>query len=187
LTVWLDDPSAYDADAFPRELAGHPLWLTAFNQAGRYLSDNGMMTDEQANSPVDFGITLAPDGEAAVVGGSRVRKIRLAGRATAVTLPVECPRVEAYGPPSATRPDAIVERLALGETSIVHDGDRLAIIVDISAIELPPLCQFKGLKTSGGSVRQTIESLELFGAERLPIARGRITVEVHPVIDDSSA
>jgi hypothetical protein len=33
----------------------------AFNQA-RYLSDNGMMTAERANSSVEFGITLARSG-----------------------------------------------------------------------------------------------------------------------------
>ena len=88
------------------------------------------------------------------------------------------PRVETYGAPSQEEPDAVIERFGLGETSVVHDGDRIAVLLDISALALPPLCQFGGVKTSTDGHQLNYEAFELVGIEKLQVVHGPIIVQV---------
>ena len=85
-----------------------------------------------------------------------------------------CPVVEAYGAPRDGA-SAVIERFDLGETSIVHDDDRVAIIVDIAKIDLPPLCQFRFVKTNG-TCDLEIERFELRGLEKLAVSPGMVSV-----------
>jgi hypothetical protein len=147
----------------------------AFNQAGRYLTDNQMMTDEQLGRTTSFGMSIEPLEPISIAGAS-VRAMRIEGRVQPVTIPVECPRVEVYGAPSARDSNAVIERFGLGETSIVHDGDNVAAVLDISTLELPLLCQFKDFKTTGEREKNW-ESLELIGVDRLPV-RGPVAVKI---------
>jgi hypothetical protein len=175
LTLWIDGDVPTEAEAVKSELAVHPLWTTAFNQAATHLTDNQMITDARINTDVEFGVLCEPDG--LLLLSRRVRFMAIQGRARAVLSRLSCPRVEAYGEPGL-RADAIVQRFNLGETSIVHDGDRAGVVVDISAIQLPPLCQFRFVKTEGAERDGTIESFELIGVERLNVTPGPIKLGI---------
>ena len=177
LTLWFDDPAQVALDELRREFPRHPIKLTLFNRANRFLTDNRMMTVERANENPIFGITLAetPDHEI-VLGGGQVRLIEMKGRARAVHLPLECPRVEAYGSPDARNADAVVERFALGQTSIVHDRDRIAVLLDISTIDLPPLCQFVGVETvTGGREVPTTSDWSLWAWRNCRLSKVRFS------------
>ena len=175
LSLWVDDEQAFiDGDAFRGELAHHPVWVTVFNQAGRYLADNQMMTVERVNTEVEFGILGEPEG--LLLAGRAIRLMEFRGRARTVEQAVKCPRIESYAAPTS-HAATIVERFDLGETSVVHDGQRVAILLDISTVDLPPLCQFQGIRTAGEQ-EIDIESFELVGAEKLTVARGHVNVRV---------
>ena len=182
LTLWIDGDVPADAEKVKAELAVHPLWTTAFNQAATYLTNNQMVTDARINTDVEFGIVGESDG--LLLLSRRVRFMAMHGSARAVSSRLSCPRVEAYGEPGRDA-DAIVQRFDLGETSIVHDGDRAAVVVDISAIQLPPLCQFRFVKTAGSGGDGTIESLELIGVERLNVTPGPIKLTICRAADFS--
>src|SRR5205823_5661194 len=85
------------------------------------------------------------------------------------------PRVESYGAPSGVAAEAIVEHFSLGETSIVHHRDRMVVLLDISTVELPPLCQFVGLKTDTGGRVVDFERFECVGVDKLQVVRGPIS------------
>jgi hypothetical protein len=148
------------------------------------LTDKQMMTEEQANAHPTFAITLAEvEGHEIWPGGDRVRLLELKGSARVVRLALDCPRIEAYGPPAGGAAEAIVEHFSLGETSIVHHRDRIAVLLDISTIELPPLCQFVGLKTDTGGRLVDFERLELVGVDKLQVVRGPISVAIRAFAD----
>jgi hypothetical protein len=55
--------------------------------------------------------------------------------------------------------------------------------LDLSTIELPPLCQFVGLKTDSGGRVVDFERLELIGVETLQVVRGPIGVSIRALAD----
>lgn len=184
LTLWVDDPTCLDLNQMRDEFPRHPITLTLFNQANRFLTDNQMMTANRAAHHPRFGITLEGElGADVVLGGAVVRRIEMNGRAEVVRLPVDCPRIEAYGSPVAAQDDAVVQRFALGETSIVHDRNRIAVLLDISTIDLPRLCQFVGFETTTGGLERDYEALELIGVEKLREVRGAINISVRSLRD----
>jgi hypothetical protein len=177
-TLWIDDDSSFDPVAFKQEFPRDSACLTAINQAAKFLTDDAlMMTEERVGHTVPFRVVIAPEQTVRIAGGN-VRLLQVQGEAQAVAIPIACPRVEAYGSPSPEDPDAVIERFRLGETSVVHDGESLGILLDISALELPPLCQFRGLRTSGSDREVNIESFELIGWRKLTEVRGPIAVAV---------
>ena len=177
-TLWIDDDTSFDPVAFKREFPRHSTCLTAINRAAKLLTDDAlMMTEERVGHTVPFRIDIAPEQTVRIAGGN-IRLLQVEGRAQAVAIPIACPRVEAYGSPSPEDPDAVIERFGLGETSIVHAGENIAILLDISALELPPLCQFRGFRTCGSDRELNVESFELIGWRKLAEVRGPIAVSV---------
>jgi len=184
VTLWFDDPTRVDIEEFRREFPQHPIKLTLFNRANQFLTDKQMLTEEQADAHPTFAITLAEvEGHELWLAGDRVRLLELKGSARVVRLALNCPRVEAYGPPADVAAEAVVEHFSLGETSIVHDRDRVAVLLDISTIELPPLCQFVGLKTDTGGRLVDFERLEFVGVDKLQVVRGPINVSIRALAD----
>ena len=129
LSLFLDGDSDVDAAAAGRELRTHPVWQTLFNQASEYLTSQGLITPENINNRVRFGIKLEPAADFHIAG-RRVRLAELAGHASVLVLAVRCPVVEVYGSPAGAA-SAIVERFDLGETSIVHENERVGVFIDV--------------------------------------------------------
>jgi hypothetical protein len=75
-----------------------------------------------------------------------------------------------------------VEKFPLGETSIIHDGGRISVLLDLSQIEMPPFCQFRFFRMSNQSgERMDVEQVELAGVQRLWVPGGRIRLNVAPI------
>jgi hypothetical protein len=179
LTLWIDVEVPTDADTVRRELAVHPLWLAAFNAAADHLTQNQMVTDEQLGKHVGFGVLF--EREATFLLGHRVRWAAIRGSARCVPVPLTCPCVEAYAAPGEA-PDAIVQRFDVGETSVIHDGRRASVVIDVSGLQLPPLTQFRFVKTASSSADDgTIDALELINPEKvLQVTRGPIRLIICP-------
>ena len=88
-----------------------------------------------------------------------------------------------YGDPgeTPTRREATVERFACGETSIVHDADRIAIKVDLSSIQLPPLSQIRYIRIKS---KQELdhESFAIAHPENLHTTKGPILVKIYGLL-----
>ena len=72
-----------------------------------------------------------------------------------------------------------VEHFALGETSIIHDNDRIAIDMDLSELQLPPLSQVRFLRTSAAT-NLDFESFAITRPEALR-AKGELKVTLYSI------
>jgi hypothetical protein len=73
--------------------------------------------------------------------------------------------------------DAIVEQYPIGETAIVHDGQRVSTHLELSTLTLPPLHQFRYLEVKGGGTLDH-EVFSFSGFEALTVRTGSIKIEV---------
>lgn len=115
--------------------------------------------------------------------GEQVLEIGFEGNGRLVSQPISSTRVFGYGEPTqaANRRDATVERFKLGETSIVHHGNRIAVEIDLSGVTLPPLSQIRFIRTTLASEGEgEHESFAIRHPEKLGIA-GPLTVDLYRV------
>lgn len=72
--------------------------------------------------------------------------------------------------------EVTIETFSLGNTSIVHDGSRISIFLDLSQVNMPPFCQFRFFEVAGQE-EMDHEVFELAGIDKLWV-RGRMTVNI---------
>jgi len=183
LSLLVDGDGEIDS-AVANELPLHPINRLLFNAAADYFTAEGLITPRKIDQETRFGIEIEPPADIRI-GGRRIRSAGLDGKASVLVLSVCCPVVEAYAAP-ASAPAAIVERFELGETSIVHEGERVAIFVDVSVLELPPLCQCQFVRTAGDQEMDCV-SFSLVGVEKLFVIRpGPINLRIGAFRQDRS-
>jgi hypothetical protein len=120
-----------------QQLRSHTVLQAVFNGAAAELDTLKLLASEDTRT-IGFRILVRP--EQVHLCGEPVVEMGLAGKARLVAQPITSPGVFAYGQPTegTTQREATVEQFALGETSIVHHDDRIAIEIDLSALELHP-------------------------------------------------
>jgi hypothetical protein len=133
-----------------------------------------MIAPDRIGRKVKFRIELVPQ-TFVHLAGRQIESAELSGFAVPTVIDVQRPVVEAYGPP-ANRP-TLIERFELGETSLVHDGDRVGIHIDLSTLELPPLCHFRFVRTVAA---QEFEAaiFSLVGLEKLNVTPGKVDLHL---------
>ncbi len=136
-----------DPAVLKQELQSHGVLQSVFNAAAAQLATLDLLARNDSRT-VRIGVLLRP--EAVDLCGEPVLEIGFEGRARLVAQPITSPAVFGYGEPTqaATQREATVERFELGETSIVHRDDRIAIDIDLSGIALPPLSQIRYFRTT---------------------------------------
>jgi hypothetical protein len=175
LTLGLEGEVPPDRDAVDVAMQGHPLLMGVFNQAADYLTSEGMITSERLGKKTGFRIDFVP-GTPVFLADRQIMTAELKGSVVPTVLDVQCPIVEAYGNP-LERTDAQIERFQLGETSIVHDGDRVAIHVDVSKLDLPPLCHFRFIRTIA-SREVDVDVFSIVGIDKLTVTSGPIDLHL---------
>ena len=158
------------------ELARHPVLTSMFNAAARLVGQKLIPAVEEKDLVANFGFRLGLDGLA--LCGERVADFAVRGKARMVCLRPSA-LVQTYGAPRqglATN-DAIVENYNLGETAIIHDGSRISTHLDLSALRLPPLHQFRYVSVIG---QETLdhEVLSINGLDTLRVQNGTVGIEL---------
>lgn len=169
-----------DVQRLGQELRSHPVLQSVFNAAASQLTTLKLFASNDTRT-VDVGVAIRPDG--VVLSGEPVLEVRLECHARLVVQEIDPSGVFGYGNlgETPTRREATVERFACGETSIVHDADRIAIEIDLSPIQLPPLSQIRYISTaSAGELDH--ESFAIAHPENLCITKGPIKVEVYGLL-----
>lgn len=86
----------------------------------------------------------------------------------------------AYGDPDqdAASRNVVRQKAEASETGfIVANGERMATILDLNGLELPPNCLFRYLRTTAAQEIE-MDSLELLGIEQLDVSAGPMTVTI---------
>jgi hypothetical protein len=112
--------------------------------------------------------------------GEPVVEVEFSGIARLVEKPLEVPSVVSYRDLSghAEKDSTVIQNTLLGETGvIVHETDRMATIVDLSAITLPPNSQFRYFRTAADR-EMDMDSFELIGTGGLYASGGPMTVTI---------
>jgi hypothetical protein len=175
-------PQSPDVDpaALKAELRSHGVLLSLFNAAAEQL-DTLQLLAKDGTRNYRFGLHVRP--EQVELCGERVLEILFEGNGRLVSQPISSTQVLGYGEPTqaANQRDATVERFKLGETSIVHHGNRIAVEIDLSGVTLPPLSQIRFIRTtlaSEGEVEN--ESFAIKHPEKLGVS-GPLIVDLYRV------
>jgi hypothetical protein len=137
-----------------------------FNAAAKQLGTLNLINGAYAGSKVSFCIRIELTGF--YLSGERVVEVDFRGNACLISKAILSPAVFAYGEPSdnALNRDARIEKFSLGETSIVHQGRRISVFLDVSQESMPPFCQFRFFELSAQN-EVDHESVELLGVDKL--------------------
>jgi hypothetical protein len=114
------------------------------------------------------------------LSGELVREISLEGKVRLGERRITSPRVLGYGDPTqaAAHRKVLLEQFE-GETTIVHDGERIAIDIDLLALALPPLSQLRYFRvTSVDEVDH--ESLAITNPEKFGVT-GPVSVDLYEI------
>lgn len=157
-----------DLDAVKRDFASAPYLQSLFVEAKKLIDSLNLINGDPSGYTVDFGFHVQLDD--LKLSGEDVLGVKFKGKAQLIAKEVISPAVVAYGDPKDTnfRKEVIVEKFSLGETAIIHDGDRIAIFLDLSQLKVPPLCQFRGFRVAGHQ-EMGHDTLEFAGLERVRI------------------
>jgi hypothetical protein len=161
------------------ELRRHAVLQSVFNAASSQLDTLKLLAREDTRT-IRFGVRVAP--ELVDLCGERVLEIGLEGKARLIAQSISSPRVLGYGEPAqvATERPATVEQFELGETSIVHNNDRIAIEIDLAGAALPPLSQIRYFRTAHENLLNC-ESLAITSPEMLRVSNGRLTLDLYEI------
>jgi hypothetical protein len=149
---------------------------SVFNAAARYLTTHNLLSEERIGREFTFNLGLEQPG--LQLSGESVARINVQGKVRLLSNEVNATAAIAYGKAddNSLYREAVVEVFPQGRTSIVHDGSRISVLLDISQVELPPLCQFRFFKLVGqGEVDH--ESLEIIGHEKLRV-HGSVKINI---------
>jgi len=163
-----------DRAAAESELASSPAMQSLFHAAAHKLGTFNLMSEEHSGLTVDFGLRVQLGGFQ--LSGEPVLEIDFRGSACLISKDAVSPAAFAYEEPDTMRRDATVEKFCLGETSIVYDGSRLSVFLDISQVEMPPFCQFRFFRIVG-AVEMEHQVVELVGVHKLWVL-GKMNVNI---------
>ena len=166
-----------DVDRLGQELRSHPVLQSVFNAAACQLNMLKLLARNDTRT-VGVGVAIRPEG--VVLSGEHLLEVRLECQARLVSQEIDSSGVFGYGHPGETpaQREATVERFAFGEISIVHDQDRIAIEVDLSCVDQPPLSQVRYISTKSADELDH-ESFAIAHPQNLHITAGHIKAEIY--------
>jgi hypothetical protein len=171
-------------DALKSELRWHPCVQSLFNAAAKQLTEANLLSGPLKGQTVDFDADISFDN--VHIGGARLERAALEGRAELAAIKADAPLVRAYGEPniSSTQREAVVEDFrSIGHTSITHSGDRISTFIDLSQVEIPPYGQFRFVNIEAAQ-EVDHDAFEIFGVEqKLKVTGTGLKVKVYSLAD----
>jgi hypothetical protein len=159
------------------ELKNYPGRQSLFNASTRELDRLKLITVEKGRRrPVNFRIRLRLEDFR--VCGEPVIDVEFSGTVRLVEQALEVPAVVAYRNPADSHRDnsVVIQRTSLGETGvIVHEGYRVATVLDLSLLKLPPNSQFIYFRTEANK-EMDMDSFEILGPDGLYATGGPMSV-----------
>jgi hypothetical protein len=164
-------------DVVKSEFASYAGVQSLFNAAAQQIDGFNLLSGEHAGQTVAFGIRLELAGFQ--LSGEPVIQVAFSGKVRLVSRNVFPKAVLAYGEPTEETGarQVNIETFAAGDSSIIHDADRVSILLDLSQEEIPRLWQFRFF-SAVGQEDVDHEALEIVGLEKLRVNPGRLNVKV---------
>jgi hypothetical protein len=134
----------------------------------------------------DHKFRIAGRFEGFHVCGQLVREVELAGAARLVEKPIILCRNAGYGDPqeAAGCRTVVVQKEISGATGVtVQDAYRMATVVDLGSLELPPNSQLRYVRTVANKIMD-MDSFELLDPQRLYMTSGSMAVNIETTTQD---
>lgn len=173
-------------DTISSEIASYPGIQSLFNAAAKQLENLELLNGKNQGRTVNFRLRIQLDGFQ--LSGEPVLEVDFRGKTALVSKDVVSPGVFVYGNPEdePVQREVKLEKFSLGKTSIIHEGDRVSIFLDVSQLEVPPFCQFRFFRVAGYD-EVWHEAVELVGLDKLWVRGGRMKVRICSTTPDSRA
>lgn len=173
----MDSISRLDEEKLKAELKFYPGNQSLFNAAAEQIDRLKLVVKDNRGNTAKFRIRLQLEDFR--LCGEPVVEVEFSGRAKIVAREVNYLAVLAYGAPThmPAERDVVVEKYCLGESSITHSAECVSVLLDLSTMEIPPLCQFRYVELRGAR-SMNMEIFRLFGIERLATAAGQMEVSI---------
>jgi hypothetical protein len=161
---------------------------TLFNAATDLVDTKKLLTvDKGHREAVKFSIRMKLGGF--MLSDEPVVEVEFSGLARLVEQELTAPALLAYRNPSQDAKDTsvVMQKTSIGETgTIVHNSYKMATILDLSKLEMPPNSQFRYFRTAANKDLD-MDSFELLGCDRLCATGGPMAVNVNSWREPSSA
>jgi hypothetical protein len=167
-----------DPEELSRDLQSHGILQSAFETAAAHLDKLKLLAARDART---YRLKVKIDPEMIELSGEAVREISFECKVRLVEHTIASPEVFGYGEPkqAATQREVRVEQFELGETTIVHGNERIAIDIDLSTVALPPVSQIRYFRvTSADQVDH--ERVAITNPEKLGVA-GPLLVDLYGI------
>ena len=169
---------AVDAQKLAEELKTYPGRQSLFNATLERFDTESMTLEERLERQYQFEISMRL--EEFHLCGQPVEEVEFSGEAQLQEMDIRLPIAMAYGVPQEdpAQRSTMLQKMPDSETGFVlHASDRLATIIDVSKLNLPPNAQFRYARlTSSKEVEH--DSFELLGTEGLYATGGPMTVDI---------
>jgi hypothetical protein len=171
------DFSKIHAAEVRRELESRGLIQAAFNAAAQQLEPLKLVATEDTRT-IGFGVCIQPE-QGVPLNGKPILEVCLEGKVCLASRPVSCEKVFRYGEPGEPvgQRKITVEQFSMGETSVVHHNDRIAVDIDLSDIELPAFAQIRCFRVLSAE-DQEHESFAITNPQMLRVA-GHLNLKVY--------
>lgn len=172
------DAAAIDSSVLAEELKTYPGRQSMFNTSLDLFDAESMTLEARLKKNFKFEIKMQL--EDFQLCGRPVQLVEFSGTAQLREVDVRLPVALAFGAPqeSAVSRSAVLHKTADGDTGfIIHAPDRLATVVDVSKLQLPPNAQFRFVQTRA-SQTMSMDSFELLGTDGLYATAGPMTVDI---------
>jgi hypothetical protein len=172
-----DSHSKLNYSILSEQLKSYPGIQSLFNAAAEKIDEANLVINQETDRIVNFGILCTL--EEFRLCDEPVIKVDFRGKASLTVRQIKSPLILAYGAAkqSFAQRVAVVEHFELGETALVHDANKVSILLDVSSLTMPPFCQFHSAKISSNE-EMDVETFELLGVEKLWVPGGKMSVQI---------
>lgn len=174
---------ALDNQKVAEELKTYPGRQSMFNASLEQFDKESMALEERLKKRYTFEIKMKL--EDFHLSGQPVELVEFSGESQLKEMEMRLPVALAYGAPQegpASR-DTLLQKMPDSETGfILHGSDRLATVIDLSKLQLPPNAQFRYARMTA-SQEVEHDSFELIGTDKLYATGGPMTVDIVGIKD----
>jgi Restriction endonuclease len=160
-----------------------PVRQSLFNASLELFDSESMTLEEGLKKHYRFEIKLRIENYQ--VCGRPVQSVEFSGGAQLRELDVRLPVALAYGAPQekAANRRTLLQKMPDSDTGfIIHAPDRLATVIDVAKLSLPPNAQFRYVRTTA-SKTMDMDSVELLGTTGLYATPGPMVAEIVGIRD----
>jgi hypothetical protein len=172
-----NDAHAVKQELLITELRNSNHLQAMFNKVHELIDSQKLIAMENRNKIINFNVQMVIDNFK--VQDKTVIKAAIKGKASLEKIDLSIPLTLAYGNPeyNTNERNIIIQEYNLGNTSIIHNSNKISICLDLSKLETPPFWQFRFFETRGTG-EYLHEILEIINPDKVNMI-GKLNINIY--------